>query len=419
MISRVLFTIGFWLMIDIYFYQGFKAAFMDTAPTTRRALSWMFWAFDITLMAIFVYFVFTDKIKPGGSSGITFYVGLVFLSLLPKLIATPTLLLEDIFRIAEYAFGGAKKLFSNTSTTLDAVPYPSRRKFIGQIAVGLAALPFAGILYGITRGKYDYRVVMRDIWFKDLPTAFEGFTITQLSDVHSGSFDNKAEVARGVALANAQKSDMIVFTGDLVNSKATEMDPYIDLFSQLKAPYGQYSILGNHDYGTYAQWPSEEAQKSNFAQFLGVHKQIGFRLLRNESLKIEKDGQFIDLVGVENWGSKRFAKYGDLDLALKQTTPDSFKILLSHDPSHWEAVTLPHAQKVHLTMSGHTHGMQFGVNIPGFKWSPVQYVYKQWMGLYTQDDQNIYVNRGFGFLGFPGRVGMSPEITVLRLRRIS
>jgi uncharacterized protein len=411
MLFRVVFTLGFWLLIDLYFFQGFKAAISAMAPAMRRNLTIGYWVLDLALMSVFVYLAATGRVRPGGSSGITLYVGLMFLTMLPKLIGSSILLFEDVFRLFESGYSWARSLAAPENQAY----YPARRKFIGQLAVGLAAIPFAGILYGITRGKYDFRVVRQDVFFKDLPMAFEGFTITQISDVHSGSFDDTAAVARGVELANAQKSDLLVFTGDLVNSRAAEMDPYKGIFGSLNAAFGKFSILGNHDYGHYAHWESEQAEAQNFQQMVDTHAEIGFKLLRNEAVRIEKDGQWIDLMGVENW-SKTFGKFGDLNKTVAQTTPGSFKILLSHDPTHWEAETVPHPEKIHLTLAGHTHGSQFGVDIPGLKWSPVQYVYKQWSGLYNRDDQNIYVNRGFGFLGFPGRVGMWPEITVLTLR---
>ena len=286
---------------------------------------------------------------------------------------------------------------------------------MSMLALGVAAVPFTGIIYGVAKGRYQYTVRRIKLAFPDLPDAFNGFTITQLSDIHSGSFDNKAAVAYGVDLANRQHSDLFVFTGDLVNNEAAEMDPWIDTFSNLKAPMGQFSILGNHDYGDYIQWPDARTKAENLESLKAVHKKIGFRLLLNERITLEKDGQRINLIGVENWGKGGFAKYGDLQKAAAGLQKDSFNILLSHDPSHWEAEVLPHPEKIHLTLSGHTHGMQFGVELPGFRWSPIKYVYPQWAGVYERAGRYLYVNRGFGFLGFPGRVGILPEITVITL----
>ncbi|MBS1601688.1 MAG: metallophosphoesterase, partial [Bacteroidetes bacterium] len=273
------------------------------------------------------------------------------------------------------------------------------------------------VLFGITRGRHFYRVRREPIHFPDLPTAFDGFTITQITDVHSGSFTNAAGVQKGLNLVNAQQSDVILFTGDLVNNKASEMDRWIAAFAGLKAPMGKFSVLGNHDYGDYIQWETPEAKQDNLSRLHQVHADIGFRLLRDEAISLQKDGQSITLLGVENWGKGGFQKYGDLKKATAAVSDNAFKILMSHDPSHWEGVTLDHHQHIHLTLSGHTHGMQFGIDLFGFKWSPVQYVYKQWAGLYRQKDRFLYVNRGFGFLGLKGRIGMWPEVAVITLRR--
>ncbi|MGZ3836512.1 MAG: metallophosphoesterase, partial [Mucilaginibacter sp.] len=255
------------------------------------------------------------------------------------------------------------------------------------------------------------------LYFHDLPDAFDGFTITQLSDIHSGSFTSQKGVEKGVSIVNEQNSDLILFTGDLVNNLASEMDPWIPVFSQLKAPYGKFSVLGNHDYGDYVQWESKGHQSANLDRLKKVHSEIGFKLLLNEAVTIKKEDQSIALIGVENWGKGGFHKYGDLEKAAISVPDESFKILMSHDPSHWDAVTLDHDQHIHLTLSGHTHGMQFGIELFGFKWSPIKYVYRQWAGLYEEGGKYLYVNRGFGFLGLKARVGIWPEITVITLKK--
>jgi len=272
------------------------------------------------------------------------------------------------------------------------------------------------VLYGIIKGKYDFTIHRITLPFKDLPEAFDGFTITQVSDIHVGSFTNHHAVLKGVEMANLQKSDILFFTGDLVNNRADEMEGWMDTFSRLQAPMGKYSILGNHDYGDYSEWPSPEAKAANMERLKQTHADLGFRLLLNENLVLKKGEQFISLVGVENWG-KRFSQYGDLHKAMENVPAENFKILLSHDPTHWEAQVLEHPSHIHLTLSGHTHGTQFGIEIPGFRWAPAQYVYHQWAGAYHQQDKWIYVNRGFGFIGFPGRVGIFPEITVITLKK--
>jgi len=269
----------------------------------------------------------------------------------------------------------------------------------------------------MTGGRHHYKVHGTTLRFVDLPEAFDGFKITQLSDIHAGSFTSRRGVEKGINLVNKQKSDLILFTGDLVNNQASEMEPWIDTFSKLKASHGKYSVLGNHDYGDYMKWDSEAAQYANLARLKKVHKEIGFKLLLNEATQVEKDGQSIALIGVENWGKGSFHKYGDLTKAAESVADDEFKILMSHDPSHWEAKTLEHDKHINLTLAGHTHGMQFGIELFGFKWSPIKYMYQQWAGLYEQSKKYLYVNRGFGFLGFKGRIGMWPEIAVITLKR--
>jgi len=410
MIFRFLIFIVIWLLIDLYVFQAMKTAF--TGPKAVYA-HYAYWLFDIVLMVIILYVGASGKFAGGPPKGGSYVMGLAILSLAPKIIVTPFLLIEDIVRLIQGGYVGIQKMRHVVGS--EELHMWGRRKFVSQVALGLAAIPFIGTAWGMIKGKYDYRVHKVKIAFKDLPDAFHGFKITQLSDIHSGSLDDVAAVKRGIDLANAQKSDIVVFTGDLVNNVATEMDPWIEHFAQLDAPHGKFSILGNHDYGDYVQWPSEEAKAKNLQDLKDVHGKIGFRLLLNESLHLEKDGEKIALIGVENWGKRGFVKHGDLDKAIAPIEDDTFKVLLSHDPSHWEAVTVPHPKKIHLTLAGHTHGMQFGIEIPGIKWSPVKYIYPQWAGLYPKNDQHIYVNRGFGFLGFPGRVGILPEITVIEL----
>ena len=410
MIFRFLIFIAIWLVIDLYVFQAVKTAF--TGPKSQY-IYLAYWLIDGLMILTLIYLGVSGKFASGPPKGGSYLMALAILSLAPKIVASPFLLIEDIVRLLHGGYLGIQK-FRN-AVDAESVNYWSRRKFVSQLALSAAAIPFVGTIYGVIKGKYDYRVHKIKIAFKDLPDAFDGFKITQLSDIHSGSFDDPIAVQRGIDLANAQNSDMIVFTGDLVNNLASEMDNWIGHFSELTAPLGKYSILGNHDYGDYVQWPSEEAKQRNFDALKNVHAQIGFKLLLNESVHIEKDGQKVALIGVENWGKRGFVKHGDLDKAIENIGDDEFKILLSHDPSHWEEKTVPHQKHIHLTMAGHTHGMQFGIEIPGIKWSPVKYIYKQWAGLYEKTGQYIYVNRGFGFLGFPGRVGILPEITVIEL----
>lgn len=270
--------------------------------------------------------------------------------------------------------------------------------------------------YGITKGKYAYRVIRHTLYFNDLPEQFDGFTLTQISDVHAGSFTNPKAVQKGIDLINAQKSDLFVFTGDLVNNVSTEIVPYIGHFSQIKAPYGQFSVLGNHDYGDYVKWPDEAAKINNLNQLKAYHQELGFKLLLDEHVELHKNGEKIILAGIENWGVG-FGERGDLSKALRGTGQSDFKILLSHDPSHWDAQVKDYPSKIQLSLAGHTHGMQFGIEAFGIKWSPVKYRYKHWAGVKSQNGRYLNVNRGFGFLGFSGRIGIWPEITVIELKK--
>ena len=335
--------------------------------------------------------------------------GLQILSMAPKFIALTVLFGEDIFRV----FKGFLNYFS---TSAPKTFMADRREFVSKVALALAAIPFSLVLYGMARGKYNYQVINHALYFDDLPEAFHGFKLTHISDIHSGSFDDAEKIMAGIDLINEQESDIILFTGDLVNNTADEMLPWISHFSKLKAKNGKYSILGNHDYGEYVQFDSEAEKQQNFQAIKNLHPQMGFNLLLNESVYLEKGTDKIAIVGVENWGT-RFKKVGDLNAASSKTNKEDFKILMSHDPSHWDAEIKNHPSNFQLTLSGHTHGMQFGIEIPGIKWSPVQYVYEQWAGIYSAMGKYINVNRGFGFLAFPGRVGIWPEITVITLKK--
>ncbi len=322
---------------------------------------------------------------------------------------------EDIFRIFSatcYKISGQTTEFS----------LPQRRRFLSVLGLGIAALPFGALLYGMYKGKYNFKVLKYTMEYEDLPEAFDGYQITQLSDIHSGSFDvnNKEKIEYAVDLVNQQKSDLLLFTGDMVNNKSEEMLPWKDLFGKLEAKDGKFSVLGNHDYGDYIDWNTNEAKAQNLQDLIDLQQEIGFDLLLNESRYLQKGNDRIALIGVENWGKGGFKKAGNLNKAKSQVEPKDFKILMSHDPSHWEAEVIPDDYHYHLTLSGHTHGMQFGIEIPGwFKWSPVKWRYEQWAGIYEESGQFINVNRGFGFIGYPGRFGIWPEITVITLKRKS
>lgn len=328
-----------------------------------------------------------------------------------NLITIIFLFSEDIFRF----FSGAYHRFFGGS---EEFSLPTRRRFLSLLALGIAALPFSALLYGMYRGKYNFKVLKYQLEFDDLPPGFDGYQITQISDIHSGSFDNRQKIEYAVNLVNEQQSDVIFFTGDLVNNKTEEMKPWAALFSRLRAPDGKFSILGNHDYGDYIAWDTEEEKRENLEALIALQRDIGFDLLMNDSRYLKRGQDQLAIIGVENWGRGGFKKAGDLKKASSGIRENDFKILLSHDPSHWEDVVLADPWHYHLTLSGHTHGMQFGIEIPGIvKWSPVKWRYKYWAGVYEELGQLINVNRGFGFLGYPGRVGIWPEITVITLKR--
>jgi len=401
------------LLFDWYVFSGLKAWTNDWQ--SQRAKQVVLYGFLIISIGVTVVFLlgFGSFSTARGMTPFHEWMLSLFLTFfITKLVFVLVLFLGDIGRL----FVGIANTITKTNDSVSHTHFPSRRKFVGELAILLAAFPFFGFFYAMFRGKYDYKVHRQTLYYDDLPEAFDGFTITQLSDIHSGSFDNVAAMQRGIDLAQAQKSDLFVFTGDLVNNAAWEIEKFIPNFSQLRAPYGQFSILGNHDYGDYIQWDSEQEKAANLDKLKQHHKDLGYRLLLDENLELEKNGQKISLIGVQNWG-RGFIKIGDLDKALKGVDPKAFKILLSHDPTHWEEQVRYNPANIHLTLSGHTHGAQFGVEVAGFRWSPVQYRYLDWAGLINEKDRYLYVNRGFGFLAFSGRLGIWPEITVITLKK--
>jgi predicted MPP superfamily phosphohydrolase len=402
---RWIISILFFLIFQWYSYQAIKTF------TSNRWILFAYFLFVIMVVGNLIFYTLILDRSTANEPKLMYAIGF-FLSLFVfQILVTIFLMGEDIFRIPQGIYAYFSKIPDQNQFL------PQRRKLISQIAVGLAAIPFTSLLYGMFRGKYNFKVLTYELEYDDLPEAFEGFKITQISDIHSGSFDNPKKVQYGVDLVNAQGSDVVFFTGDLVNNKAEEILPWIETFKKINAKHGVYSVLGNHDYGDYMRWESPEAKKKNMQALEKAQKQMGWDLLLNQSRFIEKDGQRIAVIGVENWGSG-FKQVGDLNKALADVSEKDFKILMSHDPSHWEAEVLPHPFKIHLTLSGHTHGMQFGIEIPGWiKWSPVKWRYKQWAGVYQESDQHLNVNRGFGYLAYPGRVGIWPEVTVITLTK--
>lgn len=403
---RWIFFFLFVAIVEVYAFQALK---------TITRTKWILVSYQIISLLAVLYIVyqftqFDRRVGQNTKTLITF--GLLLLVFIPKLILTSIMLLEDVFRV----FSGTITHFLGDNDRGSFLP--ERRRFVSQVAMAMAAIPFSSLLYGMTKGKYNFRVIKQTLFFPDLPEDFDGFTITQISDIHSGSFDDPEKINYAIDMINDQNADMILFTGDIVNTHATEMHPWIDIFNRIQPhKFGKYSVLGNHDYGEYVEWPSDAAKRQNFEDIKDLHRQIGFNLLLNEHTKIKNGNSELALVGVENWG-KNFKQAGDLKKASEGLTKEDFKILMSHDPSHWEYEVKHDEKHYHLTLSGHTHGLQFGIEIPGIiQWSPVQYVYKQWAGLYENVGRYIYVNRGFGFHAYPGRVGIWPEITVFELKK--
>jgi len=399
------------LFIFIYVLIGFYGF---QAVKTVTSKFWVHVFFAVIGLLVLGNFIFQFTVNSDGRnlSPIKAYaIGFLLSFLVFNLVIIPILLGEDIYRVILGIYDKFVK-----PNTVDGLT--SRRKFISQIALGVAAIPFLSLLYGMYKGRYNFKVLRYSLYFEDLPTAFDGYKITQISDIHSGSFDNKEKIEYAVQLVNEQESDLLLFTGDLINNKATEMLPWIETFKKLKAKDGKFSILGNHDYGDYIDWPSKAAKEANLNQLKDIQEELGFKLLLNEHTYIKKKEDKIALIGVENWGKGGFKKAGDLKKAVALIKADDFKILMSHDPSHWEEQVIPDDYHYHLTLSGHTHGMQFGIEIPGWiKWSPAKWRYKYWAGIYQEMNQYINVNRGFGYLAYPGRVGIWPEVTVIELKK--
>ena len=401
-----------WLitLLLLVFFQWYSYQALKTAISNRWILyGYVF--FTVIIVGNLLFYTLILERNTTNEPRLMYAIGFFLSLLIFQLLVSVILLAEDVFRIPQALYSFLKRVPEQTQFI------PSRRKIISQIALGLASIPFASLLYGMYRGKYNYKVLSYNLEFEDLPDAFDGFKITQISDIHSGSFDNQTKVQYGVDLVNQQKSDLVLFTGDLVNNRADEIKPWIKIFNKIKAEIGVFSILGNHDYGDYMRWESPAAKRKNMEDLYDAHNEMGWDLLLNESRYIEKDGERLAIIGVENWGSG-FKKAGDLNKALNKVSEKDFKILLTHDPSHWEAQVIPHPFKIHLTLSGHTHGMQFGIEIPGvIKWSPAKWRYKQWAGIYGENKQYLNVNRGFGYLAYPGRVGMWPEVSVITLSK--
>jgi uncharacterized protein len=411
----VIIFISIMLALDTYVFQVIKTVSQSLSPKAKTIIYAVYWGVTALAVICFLLFVFTGQDFLGKKMRTYLFATLIGL-FLAKITAGVFFLIDDIRRGIQWV---ALKLFSNSgagSVNDFGSEGISRSAFLNWLGLAAGSTLFGTLLYGYSN-KYKYDIKRLQLSFENLPPSFKGLKIVHISDIHCGSFTDKNAVLHGVEKILHEKPDIILFTGDLVNDRAIEMDEYMDVFSRLKAPMGVYSTLGNHDYGDYVSWPHNGVSKEqNLENLKKVHANLGWRLLMNEHVVLEKNNEQIALLGIENWGAKaRFPKHGRMDLAHPGTEKYPFKILMSHDPSHWDAQVKENYPDIDLMLSGHTHGMQFGIEIPGFKWSPVQYMYKQWAGLYEEGKQKLNVNRGYGFIGYPGRVGVLPEISVIEL----
>ncbi|MBL0357377.1 MAG: metallophosphoesterase [Chitinophagaceae bacterium] len=401
------------LLLDTYAFQAVKSVTISASSRTKAIVYTTYWA--ITALVLIAFVVLVANKTDFFPKVVRSYIFAIIVGLfLAKLTTVFFILIDDVRRLFQWIV--LKIVYSSKEVDTTQTEGITRSVFLSWLGIAAGTTLFGSLINGF-RNKYNYHINRVQLSFDKLPAGFRGLKIVQISDIHSGSFTDTKAVHHGVQEILKEKADIILFTGDLVNDMATEMEEYLEIFSQLKAPMGVYSTLGNHDYGDYIPWPQKGVSKEqNLENLKKTHASMGWRLLMNEHVALERNGDKIALLGIENWSNKaRFPKHGRMDLAHKDTEAYPFKILMSHDPSHWEAQVQPHYPDVDLMLSGHTHGMQFGVDVPGFKWSPVQYMYKQWAGLYENEKQKLYVNRGFGFIGYPGRVGILPEITVIEL----
>ncbi|OEK00311.1 metallophosphatase [Roseivirga sp. 4D4] len=399
--------IAFLGWLDYYAYQATKALLIGKSNALRTTLRYLYLVQAIVMLSLAVYLRFVQS----GTVPFSFLMSIVFMSYTAKLVAVVFVFFDDIRRVLSLFFAGRRRRYEKRVAAGQKMP---RSKFLARSAVVMATLPIVTMSFGIVRGAYDYRLRRRRVYLPNLPKQFEGIKVAQLSDIHSGSFYDKVAVKGGIEMLMAEKPDMVFFTGDLVNNQTKEVSEYFDLFSKVKADLGVFSTLGNHDYGDYMAWSSMAEKNNNLRDMVKVHERMGWDLLMNENRSIRIGTDQISVLGVENWGAGRFAKYGRLDQTALNAEGD-VKLLLSHDPSHWDAQVRGQQPDIDITFSGHTHGMQLGVEIGDFRWSPSKYIYKQWADLYQEQHQYLYVNRGFGFLGFPGRIGILPEITIMEL----
>lgn len=410
--SRVIIIGLILFLIDFYFYQAVITVLKDSPQSRKDLIFYIYWSFTLFTFLLFLT-PFFYPVAQWPKFVRVYIIGFALIVGVSKLMGSVFLAIDDIIRLFRWI---ASYFITATDVSGGDAHRISRLIFLNKIAIGMAVIPFAGFIYGMIRGAFNYKIHTVKVVLPNLPSDFHGLKIVQISDIHSGSFVSKRNLEEAVKMINAQGADVVFFTGDLVNDRAEEMGMHMAALGNINAPMGVFSTLGNHDYGDYTRWESREAKKKNLQDLKDVHATLGWRLLMNEHVPLKRGDSEIAVIGIENWGANlNFPKYGDMKKAHAGTEKYPVKLLLSHDPSHWSMQVREEYKDVDITFSGHTHGFQFGIEIPGFKWSPSQYVYKQWSGLYKHGDQHLYVNRGLGFIGYPGRLGISPEITVMEL----
>ena len=398
--KTILFLLVVFLVLEVYVYQSFKKFY------SIQNSNFVYWIPTVLIYGFLIYSIVNFDRASHKYLNLQILFSIILIFVLPKILVVIFLLIEDLARLFSFGY--------NYATTKKA-SYPSRRKFISLVGLGSGAVVAAIVLDGIIFGKYRHKARVVRLKLKNLPQSFKGYKIVQISDVHSGSFQNPAKLQHAIDLINEQNPDLVLFTGDMINNYADEFVPFINLFSQIKSRDGKFSVLGNHDYGEYGVWKTVDDRKNNIPRLIENQKKAGFEMLRNEHRVIEKNGEKLYILGVENWGIAPFPQFGDLDKASRDVPADAVKILMSHDPSHFDAIVQKHPKNIQLTISGHTHGMQFCIDLKNYRWSSVQFKYKKWADLYQVEDKYLYVNRGFGVIGFPGRVGVFPEVTVFEL----
>lgn len=410
----ILITTFLILSIDLYYYRALKSFVKNYKPIRKNSLKIGYWLFTLcTIIFMFVAASYFLGNTPAPKFARTYIMGVIMIIGVSKLIGTIFILIYDIVQFIIWIINKTPSKKINPDSQISI----SRIEFLKKSALIASIIPFSTLMFGVLKSAFDYTIHNQTLKIPNLPNAFKGLKVVQISDIHTGSFISAEPLERAVRMIVKEKPDIIFFTGDLVNEITEEALPFIDTLSKVKAPLGVFSILGNHDYGDYFYQKDDlKSKKHNYDLMQAVHRKLGWKLLLNENHIIEKDNDRLVILGVENWGSElRFPKLGDINKAKKGCLENDVKLLLSHDPTHWDAHVLPNHPDIAATFSGHTHGMQFGVEIPGFKWSPSKYIYKNWAGLYNDKNQQLYVNRGLGFLGYPGRVGILPEITVFEL----